>query len=479
MADESPSLVQCKTTAGVFVLEVRPDWSPHGAKRYLDLVSRGYYNGVYFFRKNHWIVQFGAVKHPQEGWRKKFSGLRSVPDDPPTSCGGLCTKRKLWDGALSFAGGGKDSRSDQVFIVHHLGSQPIGQSLWEVPIGNVTQGMDVVRKLYGGYGEKVDQVRIFQNGDEYIKEEFPKLDRIVKCSVMSEFYTSSKDGSCSSRTRGCEVGSQCFYPDPLLCQEGQWILDVSLYETPDGGCCPKPCSFICDKTVPLPSCDDLSTSCPSGRCIYPPAKQCAKGIWFANAEKLVVHQGKCCHALCNMVCNHAMGYAIKDSSKPCPESLCSYKGGFACKHSSSEWAYEHISRMRCSVSNCEHICERQRQPCEPESQDCPKKECRPPANRFCKSPAVWQLREPSSALYWRSDGRCCKDACPYVCTNKIFSSERANIGEESLLPDYPYGTIQGLTRSKAIVVGSAFVPVLVAIGYFLFRWITWKRVKSL
>lgn len=42
--------------------------------------------------------------------------------------------------------------------MHNLADQPIGHSSWEVPIGNITQGLDVVRSLFGGYGDEVDQV---------------------------------------------------------------------------------------------------------------------------------------------------------------------------------------------------------------------------------------------------------------------------------------------------------------------------------
>jgi hypothetical protein len=92
--------------------------------------------------------------------RAQFEGLSTIADDPPTDCGGTCTKGRLFDGALSFAGGGKNSRDNQLFFVHNMADQPIGHELWEVPIGNVTKGMGVIASMYGGYGEKVDQVRL-------------------------------------------------------------------------------------------------------------------------------------------------------------------------------------------------------------------------------------------------------------------------------------------------------------------------------
>lgn len=179
------SYVDCLTTKGVVGLEIHHLWSPKGAERFLDLVDRGYYNDIPLFRKNRYIMQFGAVKHPQTGIRKQFGGLHSIKDEPRTDCFGKCSKGDLWDGAVAYAGGGKDSRGAQLFWVHHKGGQPLGRELWETPIGNITKGYEVVKdSLYGGYNEQVDQVKIFQRGNDYTKENFPLLDYMVRCELV-------------------------------------------------------------------------------------------------------------------------------------------------------------------------------------------------------------------------------------------------------------------------------------------------------
>jgi hypothetical protein len=89
----------------------------------------------------------------------------------------------LFDGALSYAGGGKNSRTSQIFIVHNLADQPIGtDSEWEVPFGNVTKGLEYVRAIYPGYGETINQVRIFDEGWSYLDKNFPLVDRVLSCS---------------------------------------------------------------------------------------------------------------------------------------------------------------------------------------------------------------------------------------------------------------------------------------------------------
>jgi len=69
--------------------------------------------------------------------------------------------------------------------VHNLADQPIGHSPWEVPLGNVTVGMHVLKSLYGGYGETVDQGRLLTEGNAYTRKEFPKLDYLLRCEVLS------------------------------------------------------------------------------------------------------------------------------------------------------------------------------------------------------------------------------------------------------------------------------------------------------
>eukprot|EP00924_Labyrinthula_sp_SR-Ha-C_P009850 snap_masked-scaffold_21-processed-gene-1.9-mRNA-1 protein AED:0.18 eAED:0.19 QI:0/0/0/1/1/1/2/0/260 len=171
---------RCYTTKGPISFDLHHLWSPHGVHRYVDLIATGYFTNISLFRKNHHIVQFGAVKHPQTGERKKFSGMKSIPDDPKTDCFGKCRSGYLWEGAVSYAGGGKNSRSAQSFFVFR-------SELWETPIGNITEGFNIVKdKIYGGYGEKVDQRKIFQEGNDYIKREFPLIDYIERCELVEE-----------------------------------------------------------------------------------------------------------------------------------------------------------------------------------------------------------------------------------------------------------------------------------------------------
>lgn len=171
----------------------------HGAQRFLELVDLGYYTDIALFRHNNWIIQFGAIQTPstddvaavREPWMRLIEPgrhhLPAIPDDPKTDCGGECTKGSLFDWSLSYAGGGLNSRTAQIFVVHHRGkSQPLGESPWETPFARLVDGISVVKAWYSGYGEKVDQIKIFQYGTKYTRATFPKLDYILSCSLESE-----------------------------------------------------------------------------------------------------------------------------------------------------------------------------------------------------------------------------------------------------------------------------------------------------
>ncbi len=53
------------------------------------------------------------------------------------------------------------------------------------PFGQVVSGMDVVDKLYSGYGRQnvPDQRRIMREGNAYLLAEYPKLDFVKTATI--------------------------------------------------------------------------------------------------------------------------------------------------------------------------------------------------------------------------------------------------------------------------------------------------------
>ena len=163
--------VRFDTSAGTFVIEAHKDWAPIGTKRFYELVKSGYFDGARFFRVvPNFVVQFGLAASPAvtRKWDTK------IPDDP------VLRTNKL--GSVVFATAGPNTRTTQLFI--NLRSNQFLDNQGFAPFGEVVEGMDVVQKIYPGYGEAPDQEAITNQGNAYLKGKFPKLDYIKKATVL-------------------------------------------------------------------------------------------------------------------------------------------------------------------------------------------------------------------------------------------------------------------------------------------------------
>jgi peptidyl-prolyl cis-trans isomerase A (cyclophilin A) len=167
-----------ETSVGSFVVTVHRDWAPHGADRFYNLVKNGFFNNVRFFRAiPGFMVQFGIHGDPavSAAWRNA-----RLPVDKVTQS----NKR----GFITYAmGGSPDTRTTQVFINFRDNSNLDGMGF--APFGEVTTGMDVVDKIFTGYGEGAprgqgpEQGRVQSEGNAYLTKSFPKMDFIKSATI--------------------------------------------------------------------------------------------------------------------------------------------------------------------------------------------------------------------------------------------------------------------------------------------------------
>ena len=180
MNQKAPETYKAKfeTNKGDFIVEVRRDWAPNGADRFYNLVKKGFYDETRFFRTiSGFMVQFGLSANPKisAAWR-----TQTLKDD--------AVKQSNVRGLVSFAMAGPNTRTTQIFINYGDNSRLDGMGF--SPFGRVIEGMDVVESLYSDYGEGApqgkgpSQARIHQEGNEYLKREFPKLDYVKKASII-------------------------------------------------------------------------------------------------------------------------------------------------------------------------------------------------------------------------------------------------------------------------------------------------------
>jgi peptidyl-prolyl cis-trans isomerase A (cyclophilin A) len=174
--------VRFDTTKGAIVLQAERALAPRGADRFYTLVGAGYFDDSRFFRvvPGRW-AQFGIAGDPKiaSAWRG-----RTFPDDPRRTSNVL--------GAVAFAFAEKDGRSTQVFINLADNSSTLDAQGF-APFAHVVEGLDVVLALNGEYGETSGggiragrQDAMFAEGNAWLDREFPRLDRILRATVLSD-----------------------------------------------------------------------------------------------------------------------------------------------------------------------------------------------------------------------------------------------------------------------------------------------------
>lgn len=172
-------LARFETSAGDFVIEVVRAWAPIGADRFYNLVRHGYYDDSRFHRTvPDFIVQWGLAGDPEvtAAWIGE-----TIPDDEAVVAG---NER----GTIAFAFTEPHTRTTQVYINLVDNSRLDAQGF--PPFGRVVEGMEVVDRIYPGYGEnsggglrRGDQSAIVAGGNDYLDREFPMLDRLLRATV--------------------------------------------------------------------------------------------------------------------------------------------------------------------------------------------------------------------------------------------------------------------------------------------------------
>jgi homoserine O-acetyltransferase len=162
----------------VFVLELHRDWGPIGADRVYNLARLGYYNDTRLHRVRVDIAHFGIHGDPDVNavWSKA-----ELPDDPPRS-----TNRR---GTFALAFPARpNSRTTQIYVNKTDNVRSDADAF--TVLGTVVEGMDIVDRLYAGYGEESGggmrqgkQGPLLEGGNAFMDRTYPLLDRIIRVTV--------------------------------------------------------------------------------------------------------------------------------------------------------------------------------------------------------------------------------------------------------------------------------------------------------
>ncbi len=162
------------TSKGPFVIQVTRDWAPFGADRFYNLIKGGYYDGNRFFYVTDRIATFGINGDPAIA---KVWLYAKFPDDKTR------VKSNLRGTVHMTQSNGRKTQT-AILIQDTTSLDPQA-----TPFDEVTQGMNVVERLYTGYGEMFPtgqaptMLHLFK-GTAALEKEFPLLDLIKTATIM-------------------------------------------------------------------------------------------------------------------------------------------------------------------------------------------------------------------------------------------------------------------------------------------------------
>ena len=167
--------VQVETTKGPFTIKVTRAWAPNGADHFYNLVRAGFFTDAAFFRViPGFMAQFGISARPEVS---RIWANSNIQDDP--------VKESNKRGMVTFAQtSARNSRSTQLFINYGDNSRLDADRF--APFGEVTKGMEVVDKINSEYQERPDQGAITNQGKAYLDKAFPRLDRIISATIVTD-----------------------------------------------------------------------------------------------------------------------------------------------------------------------------------------------------------------------------------------------------------------------------------------------------
>lgn len=178
---QSPAVFKAlfKTTQGNFIIEVYRSWSPKAADRLYQLINTGNFDNDIIFRATAKYVQFGIN---DDSAMNSFWDAHNILDEPVIGSNA--------DSIVSFASGGANTRSSQIFInMQNNLKLDTAYGFGFPPVGKVVEGMNAARKFNTQYGDDIvynHQDSIYSRGNKYLEENFPGLDRIISATILKE-----------------------------------------------------------------------------------------------------------------------------------------------------------------------------------------------------------------------------------------------------------------------------------------------------
>ncbi len=141
------SRVKISTDKGEMIAELYDEATPITVKNFLDLINKGFYNGLNFHRViPNFVIQGGCP----EGTGRGGPGY-NIP------CEVTAPNQYHDKGVLSMAHAGRNTGGSQFFICHNRqGTQHLDGN--HTCFGKVVEGLDVIDQI--GQGDKINSIEL-------------------------------------------------------------------------------------------------------------------------------------------------------------------------------------------------------------------------------------------------------------------------------------------------------------------------------
>jgi cyclophilin family peptidyl-prolyl cis-trans isomerase len=148
---QSSVKILCETTVkvgdGVLEIELWSATAPIGVRRVIDLVNDEFFTDLPFFHAHAHMVLFGL--QPDAEKQKRWDRKGDILDDRWPA-----THGEPAEGVMCFSGDpAKRDNSRSTLFLLTLGPKGLmsnRKTPWEVPVGKVVKGLDVLRGIYTG-----------------------------------------------------------------------------------------------------------------------------------------------------------------------------------------------------------------------------------------------------------------------------------------------------------------------------------------
>jgi len=169
-----------ETTQGDFEITAIRSLSPKGVDRLYQLIKHDFYTDIALYRVlPGFVVQFGI--HNDSVVNNSWSHYK-IPDEPVLHKNDSMT--------IAFARGGVETRTTQLFINmkdnYRLDELEYAGVKGFTVVAKVTSGYETLHKFYADYGPKPAQRQdsIYIKGNDFLKRNYPKLDYIIKATII-------------------------------------------------------------------------------------------------------------------------------------------------------------------------------------------------------------------------------------------------------------------------------------------------------